>query len=78
MRKKTRIKQAKFSDQIRQAIDASEFSRYRIANEIEISQALMSRFMSGERGLSMESLDALAEFLGLRITIEKKIVKRKD
>ena len=34
-----------------------------------LSQATMSRFMSGKGGLSMEYLDALADLLGLNITM---------
>jgi predicted XRE-type DNA-binding protein len=67
-KKHTRMK---LSDQIRQAIDTSELSRYRIAKETGISHAMMSRFMSGERGFSMDSLDVLADYLGMNITIDK-------
>jgi transcriptional regulator with XRE-family HTH domain len=55
------------SDQIRRAVDASGLSRYRIAKEIDVSQATMSRFMSGKSGLSMEVLDRLGELLGLKL-----------
>jgi transcriptional regulator with XRE-family HTH domain len=56
-----------FSDQIRAAVDASGLSRYRICHEIELNQGAMSRFMSGKGGLSMDTLDRLAELLGLEI-----------
>lgn len=56
-----------FSDQIREAVDASGLSRYRICREIEIAEATMSRFMSGKGGLSMASLDRLGRLLGLTI-----------
>ena len=59
----------RFSDQIRAAVDASGLSRYRIAKEIAIGEATMSRFMTGKGGLSMASLDRLAELLKLNITI---------
>jgi transcriptional regulator with XRE-family HTH domain len=57
----------RFSDQIREAVDASELSRYRICQEINLSQAAMSRFMAGRAGLSLEVLDRLAELLGLEV-----------
>ena len=49
----------RFSDQIRSAVDASGLSRYRIAKEIGIGEATMSRFMTDKGGLSMASLDKL-------------------
>jgi transcriptional regulator with XRE-family HTH domain len=66
----------RFSDQVRDAVDASGLSRYRICAEIGIGQATMSRFMSGKGGLSMETLDRLAELLGLSVVARPKRTKR--
>jgi len=60
-------KRVKVSDQIRQAVDAAGVSRYRICKATGLSQALMSRFMAGHVGLSLDSLDALAEVLGFDV-----------
>ena len=60
-----------FSDQIRRAVDRSGLSRYRICKEIDLDQALMSRFMSGQGGLSLKSLDRLAKLLGLTVSVKK-------
>jgi hypothetical protein len=68
----------KLSDQIRQAIDASGLSRYRICKETGILQSVMSRFMSGQGGLSLERLDVLADLINLNITTDKQRSKRKD
>ena len=57
----------KLSEQIRQAIDASGYSRYRICKETGIDQAAMSRFMAGTVGLTQENLDRVAAFLGLEL-----------
>jgi plasmid maintenance system antidote protein VapI len=57
-----------FSDQLRDAIRSSEHSVYRIAKLTEIDPALISRFLAGKSGFSMESLDKLAAALGLQIT----------
>ena len=39
--------------------------------ELNLAEATMSRFMSGKGGLSMNTLDALADLLGLDITVGK-------
>ena len=59
------------SDQVRRAVDESGLSRYRICQELDLAEATMSRFMSGKGGLSMNTLDALAELLDLNITTGK-------
>ena len=59
-----------FSDQIRRAIDSSEYSRYAICKQIKVDQSTMSRFMNGTGGFSMDGLDRLAELLALKITFE--------
>jgi transcriptional regulator with XRE-family HTH domain len=56
------------TDQLRQAIDESGLTRYRIAKETGISEPTLSKFHLGQRGLSMEALNALGEFLKLTIT----------
>jgi transcriptional regulator with XRE-family HTH domain len=61
----------KLSDEIRQAVDASGLSRYRISKELGIAESTMSRFMSGQGGLSMEYLDRLAELLDLHLATRK-------
>jgi transcriptional regulator with XRE-family HTH domain len=68
----------KLSDQIRRAIDASGLSRYRICKEIGLTESTMSRFMSGQSGLSLRVLDDLADLLGLNITTAKRAKKRKE
>ncbi len=64
---KTKIK---FTEQIRQAVLASDLTQYRICQLTGIDKAAMSRFIHGG-GLSMESLDTLAECLGLSVRVEK-------
>ncbi|QDV32371.1 helix-turn-helix domain-containing protein [Tautonia plasticadhaerens] len=57
----------RFSDQIRDAVNASGMSRYALCKAIGLNQGAMSRFMSGKGGMSLENLDRLAELLGLSI-----------
>ena len=61
----------KLSDEIREAVDASEMSRYAIAKALGVAESTMSRFMSGKGGLSMEYIDRLAALLGLHIVVKK-------
>ncbi len=66
-------KQSKrLTDQLRQAIDDSGLTRYRIAKETGISESTLSKFYLGQRGLSMEALNAIGEFLQLEITRGRK------
>jgi len=60
------------TDELRAAIDASELSRYAICRKIGLDPAVMSRFMSRQRGLSLDTLDALAKVLDLHITKGKR------
>lgn len=62
------------SDQIRQAIDANDMSRYRICQLTDIAESNMSRFMSGG-WLGQDNMNALAEVLGMNIVSSKKTKK---
>jgi len=63
---------ARLEDRIRAAIKSSGQTRYRIAKETGVSQAHLSRLMSGERGLGVGVLERLAAYLGLEIIIRPK------
>ena len=60
------------TDQIREAVKLSKLTSYQICKETGIQNSSMSRFLSGERGLSLAHLDKLAELLGLRIASTRK------
>lgn len=60
------------TDQLRQAIDDSGHTRYRIAKETGVSESALSQFYNGHRGLSMGALNALGEYLGLKIVVKRK------
>ena len=64
-------------DGIRDAIEASGKTRYRIAQESGIAESVLSRLMSGERGLSIDALETLADYLGLEIVMRPKRRRRK-
>ena len=60
------------SDQLRQAIRASDLSRYAICKATGIDQGSMSKFMLRKGGFSVPSLDKLAKFLDLELTPRRK------
>ena len=64
-------------DGIRDAIEASDKTRYRIAQESGIAESVLSRLMSGERGLSIDALETLADYFGLEIVMRPKHRRRK-
>jgi transcriptional regulator with XRE-family HTH domain len=65
-----------FIDSIRQAVEASAMSRYRIAKLTGINQSQLSRFARGVAGLSMDGIDRLADVLGLEVKVNKAKASR--
>ena len=57
-----------FSDQLRQAINASGLSHYAVAKACGIDKGNFSKFMAGKIGLSLEKIDLIAALIGLRVT----------
>ena len=55
---------------VRRAVLESGRSLTDVARATGIDLGNLSRFVRGERGLSMENFDALCEHLGLRLTNE--------
>ena len=55
------------SQQIRRAILASDATRYEIEKATGVSQSTLSKFVLGQRGISVEAMDAVGLFLGLRL-----------
>jgi transcriptional regulator with XRE-family HTH domain len=64
------------TDQLRQAIDDSGFTRYEIAKQTGIDESALAKFYNGHRGLSIEALNALGEFLQLKITLGRRADKK--
>ncbi len=65
-------KRVKLSDQLRRAIKKSGVTRYRIWKLTGIPQSTLSEFMHSRSGLSIESLDAIADILGIDLVIHKQ------
>jgi len=64
------------SQQIRQAITDSPMSMYALAEAAGVQRSMLTRFMAGEVGLTLNTVDKLAPLLGLKIVAVKPI-KRK-
>lgn len=59
------------------AIKASNETPGAIAKGSGVARSQLSRLLSGERGLNTESIEKLAAYLGLQITIGPKPKARK-
>lgn len=66
-----------FSEQLRHALADSPATRYRIAQETGIKQSVLSLFMARKRGLSIQSIDALVEVLGLELRPARTATRRR-
>jgi plasmid maintenance system antidote protein VapI len=62
----------KLSDEVRKAIDDSGESRYAIAKATGIDESALGKFYNGQRGITTDTLDRLAEHLKLRIVMDRK------
>ncbi len=63
------------TEALREAVENSEDTRYRIAKETGISEANLCRLVQGTRGLSWENLDILCRYLGLELVKSKQASK---
>ena len=66
-------KRIRLTDEIRQAIERSGLSRYRICLSIGLDKSAMSRFMNDPAaGMGCEMLNKLADLLDLHVTTGRK------
>jgi transcriptional regulator with XRE-family HTH domain len=61
-------KNPSISDQLRQAIGAAGVTRYKLAQATGVTEAALSRFVRGERSLTLPAVDRLCAFLNLHLT----------
>jgi hypothetical protein len=59
-------------DAVREAIEKSGKSRYRIAQDTGIDESLLSKVVRGHAGLSFANLAALLEYLDLEIVLRPR------
>jgi len=55
------------TNKLKRIIAECGLSRYEIARRSGVSEAALSRFVNGQRGLSTDTLDRLARTLGLEL-----------
>ncbi len=63
---------------LRAAIEKSEVSRYRIAQDTGILETSLSRFMRGETSLRLDKADVLAAYFGLALGPAQSPKQRKE
>jgi transcriptional regulator with XRE-family HTH domain len=61
------VKHKPVSEQLREAVRRAGCSQNAIARRAKLDRGALSRFMSGERGLRLDAVDALARELGMRL-----------
>ena len=54
------------------AVKASDETPYAIAKGAGVARSQLSRMMRGQSGMTADTIERLADYLGLRITIEPK------
>jgi plasmid maintenance system antidote protein VapI len=58
------------ADELKQAILNTGKPIYQIAKESGVVQPILSRFMSGKRGLSLETAGKLSRYLNLELKVK--------
>jgi len=59
-------------------VKANEQTPGAIAKGAGVARSQLSRLLSGERGLNTDTIERLADYLGLKITIEPKNKTKKE
>ena len=70
-------KRVSLADQVREAVDASGMSHLAVGRAADIDKGLFCRFMKGRSGLSVPSLNRLADVLNLNIVVGRRTTPRK-
>lgn len=68
----TAAQRKRIAEKIRSAIERSELTRAEISRRSGVDQAILSRFVNGTGGLTLESIERLAPVLGFDITTAAK------
>jgi len=65
------------SDTVRDAIEKCGMTRYAIAQRTGISEGALSRFMSGDRDMTLRTLERFAHIIGVRLVVSRPKMRRK-
>jgi len=68
---------ATMSDTVRRAIRQCGLTQYQIAKQTDISEGGLSRFMRGQRDLTLGKLEQIADVIGVQLVIDPKKRRRK-
>lgn len=66
----------KVSDQLRREISQAEISQYELARRVGLDKSVLSRFMHGKSGLSIQNIDAICQELGLELRKEPRTERK--
>jgi transcriptional regulator with XRE-family HTH domain len=69
-------KKHNIEEQLRQAIESSDMSRYQISKLSEVSEAQLSLFVNGKRGIGLTAAAKIAEVLALELKSKKNKGKK--
>lgn len=67
---------AKLTEAIRQAITDSEETPYAIAKGADVARSQLSRLLSGESGMTVDTIERIAEYLRLEIVIRPRRTRK--
>lgn len=67
MKKRPPLRIQLVSDQLVATIEARRLTGYAVATAAGVAPSVVSRFLSGQRGLSLDTFDALCAALGLEL-----------
>ncbi len=65
------------SDQVRQAIKQCGLTRYAISKQTSLTEGALSRFMSGQRDMTLRTLETIAQVIGVRLVVGRPRRRKK-
>ena len=65
------------TEQVRTAITKSGMTQAELARETGLTKGALSRFMSGERDMTLRTLHRIAPYIGVRLIVTRPKRRRK-
>ena len=69
---------SRVSDELRAKLQACSVPRRQISAVCGVSESQLSRFVNDDTGLGLQSIEALADYFGLRLALLPKSKRRKS